>query len=113
MNSRAKGKRGELLWRDELRAQGFDAKRGQQHSGSPDSPDVVCPGLPWASWEVKLVQALNIEEAMAQARRDAGPTKLPLVAHKRNHKGWLVTMDADSFFRLLREDLPTQTDPTP
>ena len=45
MNSRAKGARGERLWRDELRAQGFTARRGQQFSGSPDSPDVVCEEL--------------------------------------------------------------------
>jgi Holliday junction resolvase len=46
MNSREKGKRGERQWRDELRAQGFAARRGQQFSGSPDSPDVVCDDLP-------------------------------------------------------------------
>jgi hypothetical protein len=37
MNSREKGKRGERAWRDELRAAGYDARRGQQFSGSPDS----------------------------------------------------------------------------
>ena len=102
MNSRDKGKRGERLWRDELRAQGYDAKRGQQHSGSPDSPDVVCDGMPWAHWEVKFVQHLNVREAHKQATRDAG-TKIPLVAHKTNNYGWMVTMSADDFFRILRD----------
>jgi len=45
MNSREKGKRGERQWRDELRANGYAARRGQQFSGSPDSPDVICDGL--------------------------------------------------------------------
>lgn len=103
MNSREKGKRGERQWRDELRANGYDARRGQQFSGSPDSPDVICDALAWAHFEVKAVERLNIEDAIAQARRDAG-AKVPFVAHKRNFCGWLVTMDAAAFFRLVRGD---------
>ena len=100
VNSRNKGKRGERQWRDELRANGYGARRGQQFSGSPDSPDVVCDALPWIHFEVKAVQRLNIEEAMDQARRDAG-SKVPVVAHRRNFRPWLVTMEAEAFFRLL------------
>ena len=72
MNSREKGKRGERAWRDELRANGYDARRGQQFSGSPDSPDVICEALPWLHFEVKCVERLNIEDAMEQVRRDCG-----------------------------------------
>jgi hypothetical protein len=103
MNSRQKGKRGERQWRDELRANGYDARRGQQFCGSPDSPDVICDALPWLHCEVKCVERLNIEDAMAQSRRDAG-VKVPIVAHKRNFRSWLVTMDAETFFRLVRGD---------
>ena len=106
MNSRDKGKRGERQWRDELRAQGYAARRGQQFCGSADSPDVVCEALPWLHSEVKCVERLNIEDAMAQARRDAG-VKVPIVAHKRNFRAWLVTMDAETFFRLLRGEFDT------
>ena len=60
MNSRAKGARGECQRRDELRANGYRARRGQQLGGSPDSPDVVCDDLPWAHFEVKVVEKLNI-----------------------------------------------------
>ncbi len=105
MNSRAKGARGERQWRDELRANGYDARRGQQFSGSPDSPDVVCAALAWAHFEVKAVERLNIEDAMEQARRD-GAGKKPVVAHKRNHRRWLVTMEAEIFFELIREFQP-------
>lgn len=113
-NSRAKGARGERQWRDELRANGYDARRGQQFSGSPDSPDVICEALAWAHFEVKAVERLNIYDAMDQARRDAGsaaPTgqkKVPLVAHKRSHRAFLVTMEAETFFRLLRGELPPE-----
>ena len=107
MNSREKGKRGERQWRDELRANGYDARRGQQFSGSPDSPDVVCDALSWLHFEVKCVERLNIEDAITQARRDA-LTKIPVVAHKRNHRRWLVTLDAETFFQFLRGTLPPE-----
>lgn len=102
MNSRAKGARGERAFRDLLRAEGYEARRGQQFSGSPDSPDVVCPDLQGTHFEIKCVEKLNIEDAMIQARRDAGTTKTPIVAHKRNHCGWLITMDAATYFSLIR-----------
>lgn len=107
MNSREKGKRGERQWRDELRANGYAARRGQQFSGSPDSPDVICDGLPWAHFEVKLVERLDLYAAMDQARRDSAG-KVPLVAHRRNFWPWLVTMDAERFYRLLKQDLTGQ-----
>lgn len=103
MNSNQKGKRGERAWRDQLREAGYTARRGQQFSGSPDSPDVVCDDLDFIHFEVKCVERLNIEDAMAQARKDAG-YKEPIVAHKRNHKGWLVTMPDSTFFKMLRGD---------
>ena len=137
MNSREKGKRGERQWRDELRANGYMARRGQQFSGSPDSPDVVCDELSWVHFEVKAVERLNIEDAMDQARRDCGfrnakcgitatsplplspsgegkqaapaATKVPIVAHRRNFRPWLVTMEAETFFQFLRGTLPRQS----
>jgi hypothetical protein len=46
MNSRNKGKRGELEAAHMLTHEGFPARRGQQFSGGTDSPDVVCESLP-------------------------------------------------------------------
>ena len=104
MNSREKGKRGERQWRDELRANGYAARRGQQFSGSPDSPDVICDALPWAHFEVKLAEQLNLYAAMDQARRDSGG-RAAFVAHRQNFWPWLVSMDAERFYRFLRLDL--------
>ena len=116
MNSREKGKRGERQWRDELRAHGYHARRGLQFSGSPDSPDVVCDELAWAHFEVKAVERLNIEDAMEQARRDSvapsGQRKVPIVAHKRSHRPWLVTITAETFFKLLAGTLPAENKAT-
>ena len=107
MNSREKGKRGERQWRDELRANGYHARRGQQYAGNAESPDVICDELSWIHFEVKSVERLNIEDAMEQARRD-GVGKTPLVSHRRSHRRWLVTMDAETFFKFLRGELPLQ-----
>ena len=92
-NSRQKGARGEREWAAELRRLGFDgARRGQQFSGSPDSPDVA-DGIPGTHPEVKRVERLNLQDAMDQAVRDAGDA-IPYVAHRRNRSDWLVTLRA-------------------
>jgi len=105
MNQRQKGARGERLWRDELREAGFTARRGQQFAGGTDSPDVICEELSGIHFEVKCVQSLNIETAIAQASRDAGDKKDWVVAHKRDRKPWRVTMSPELFFKLLREGM--------
>lgn len=104
MNSKQKGKRGELEWAHYLADQGFAAKRGQQFSGSPDSPDVICPDLAHIHWEVKRVEHLNLIDAMSQAIGDAGD-KTPIVAHRRNNAPWLITMRADDLIKILRESV--------
>jgi hypothetical protein len=105
VNSRNKGKVGEREFASLLREHGFDARRGQQFSGSPDSPDVVSAALAWLHVEVKRVQHLNLTDACVQAEGDCGG-KPWIVAHRRNHAPWLITMRAETFFRLLRGELP-------
>lgn len=104
MNSKQKGKRGERQWRDQLREAGFSsARRGQQFQGTPESPDVECSELPKLHFEVKLVERLNVWDAMNQAIDDAGVELTPILAHKRNRSDWLVTMRAEDWFELIRE----------
>ncbi len=105
MNSRTKGKVGEREFAALLRDNGFDARRGQQFSGSAESPDVVSEALAWLHVEVKRVQALNLADACVQAEGDCGG-KPWIVAHRKNHAPWLITMTAETFFRLLRGDFP-------
>lgn len=93
------------MWRDQLREAGYlKARRGQQFAGGIDSPDVVCPELERLHFEVKNTNALALRPAVEQATRDAGPNKLPVVAHKSNNMPWLCTMPATVFFALLRGD---------
>lgn len=101
VNSRAKGVRGELEARNLLRDHGFFAERGQQHSGGNDSPDVK-HDMEGFHIEVKRVEALNIYNAVEQAERDRRPTEDAIVLHRKDRKPWLVTMTADTFFRLAK-----------
>ena len=112
MNSRNKGKVGEREFAALLREHGFDARRGQQFSGGSDSPDVVSTALDWLHIEVKRVQNLNLAAACAQAKRDQaklgsnGKKKTAwIVAHRRNREPWMITMDSDALYELLRQSL--------
>jgi len=102
MNSRHKGKIGEREFASVLRSHGIRARRGVQYSGGAESPDVVMPDVGWHV-EVKRTQALDLTGACAQAAGDCGGRPW-LVAHRRNHAPWLVTMLADSFLTLLALD---------
>ena len=115
MNSRRKGKVGEREFAALLRAEGIDARRGQQFAGGAESPDVVSKALAWLHVEVKRTQALNLADACAQAEGDCGG-KPWIVAHRRNHAPWLITMTAEVFFQFLRGTLPPEsinTNPNP
>ena len=97
--SRRRGKEGERELANLLKTYGFDTRRGQQYHGGGDSPDVV--GLPGVHIECKRVEKLNIENAMAQSRRDAeGTDEVPVVMHRRNREKWKVTMDLDEFMNM-------------
>jgi len=93
-NSRQKGKRGEREWARYLAELGFgtygvDTRRGVQHSGGPDSPDVRCAALPGIHFEVKVGSRAYIglgrtlDAAMAQAAADAHGRK-PVVAWRND-----------------------------
>lgn len=106
INSKDKGKRGERMWRDVCRLQGFDkVRRTAQYCGNTgDAAD--CIGLPNIHQEVKCVERLNVYGAYNQASSDAkvaGKGEIPIVAWKRKYKPFLVVMSADDFFRIYRE----------
>lgn len=104
MNSRDKGKRGELELARVLRGYGYDARRGQQYSGLIGDPDVL--GLPGVHIECKRVERLNLTDAMIQAKRDARDGEIPAVFHRRNREEWLVTMRLDDWVQMYREAMP-------
>ena len=96
--SRNKGKEGEREVARILREKGYDASRGVQYHGGPDSPDVV--GLPGVHLEVKRTESLRLYDAMQQARDDAGKGEVPVVLHRKNRHSWVAIMDMDNFLEM-------------
>ena len=101
INSRNKGKRGELMLARALREYGFACRRGQQYSGANGDPDVL--GLPGIHVECKYVEHLNLHDAVAQAIHDARSGEMPVVFHRKNHTAWLVTLQLPDFMKLYSE----------
>jgi Holliday junction resolvase len=103
INSRQKGKAGELELAHYLTDAGFPARRGQQFRGGGDSPDVVCESLSGLGFDIecKRVQSLNIHRAVSQC--DDEGLNDPVVMHRKNGEQWLATMPLDVFlFHMLR-----------
>lgn len=107
MNSKAKGKRGELELAKTLSDLGYKCRRGQQYCGSNGDADVV--GLKGIHIEAKRNERLNIYDAIYQAVRDSKvdqlpfPPELPAVMHRKNNHEWLVTMRLTDWIELYRE----------
>lgn len=99
MNSRDKGKRGELELAHILQGYGYDTRRGQQYCGANGDADVV--GLPGFHIEAKRVEKLNLEAAVAQSIRDAREGETPVVMHRKNRSDWLVTLRLPDFMELI------------
>lgn len=102
MNSRSKGKRGELEAAKEwARVMGGEARRGQQFSGGKDSPDVVT-SFQRIHLEVKRTERGNPYDWVEQAVRD-GEGKIPCVLHRRSNKPWLLIVRLDDVPGLSQE----------
>ncbi len=100
INSRKKGSRGELEFSKLCTEKGYDTYRTQQYCGAAGDADVT--GLEGLHVEVKRVERLYVHDAMKQAISDAATGTMPIVAHRRNHQPWLITMEADAFFTLYK-----------
>lgn len=97
LDSRAKGKRAELMACQALRDLfGWVCRRSQQFSGwakGGASPDILVDQTPSLFWEVKWVERLNLPRAVGLAVKQAG-RKTPVVMHRtsRSPHGWLITI---------------------
>ena len=104
INSRQKGAAAERDVAKLFREHSFPARRGQQHSGHPDAPDVVVEDTP-LHIEVKDKQVHNFWDHMKQAEADSSPDQIPVVFARRKTKNkrepWLVTMRAEDWFSFL------------
>lgn len=102
MNSREKGRRGEIEIIHELEKYGYKCRRaqGMYCRGGVETPDVV--GLPGIHMEIKRVENLNIHKAYAQAVSDSEGKAIPAVFHRRNRGPWMVTLGLNDFMRIYK-----------
>ena len=95
INSKQKGKKGELEFAHECEKYGLGGvHRTAQTNGKLEQSLADCEGLDGIHIEVKRVEALNIDKAMEQAERDLETKKekrIPVVFHRKNRKPWLAT----------------------
>ena len=102
INSRSKGKRGELEAAAEVRKYGFSGRRGQQFSGSGDSPDVI-HSVPGIHLEVKRSEKFRIWVAMDQANNDCPVDKIPVIWHRKNNRESLAILSFHNFMVIQQE----------
>lgn len=106
INSKKKGKVGELEFSHECQKHGFsNVHRTAQTNGKLEQSLADCEGLEGIHIEVKRVEKLNIDSAMEQAIRDLETKtekKLPVVFHRKNRKPWKATMLLDDWFDLYK-----------
>lgn len=101
INSKQKGAEGEREFAKFCRDRGFNVRRTAQYNGKELGSKADVIGIPGIHIEVKRVQNLNIHNAMDQAVRDNNVVgDIPIVAHRKNQKKWLITMTAEDWFRL-------------
>jgi hypothetical protein len=99
IDSRAKGKRGELELAKILAPHWPEVCRNLDQFGA-DKRDML--HTPATHWQVKRVESLNIWKALNQATNEAAKGDLPVVAFRRNRTGWYAALELDEFVALLR-----------
>lgn len=105
MNSKQKGKRGELYVVREFKKAGYECNRTAQFKGNTGRADDI-EGIDYIHAEVKFVEKLNINVAMDQAVRDSQASErdaMPTVFHKKNYGDLLVTMRFEDWLKLYNE----------
>lgn len=115
INSREKGRKGEVELAHLLSAYGYECRRGAQYCGANGDADVV--GLPGIHIECKRTEKLNIDKALQQSIRDnyadelrQGIDLIPVVMHRSNDdrkkdstKGvWKVTLTLKDFMKIYQ-----------
>ena len=100
--SRNKGKAGEREFTKLLKQYGFNAQRGVQYKGTPDSPDVI--GIPGFHIEVKRTERLHLYDALKQSISESNENEIPIVAHRKNREEWIVILRATDFLEMVRKN---------
>lgn len=103
MNSKSKGKRGELELAELLRHAGHaNARRSAQYCGNTgDAPDIT--GVDGLHIECKRAEQVRDEVFLQQAERDARKGDIPVVMYRRNHEEWKANLRLELFMLIWNE----------
>ena len=101
MNSKQKGKRGELELAHLLQTYGYPAERGVQYSGLKGNADVV--GVEGLHIECKRSERVTEEDFIKQAERDARKGQVPIVMYRRNGEEWKALLRLNIFMAIWEE----------
>lgn len=103
MNSKSKGKRGELELAELLRHAGHaNARRSAQYCGNTgDAPDIT--GVDGLHIECKRAEQIRDEVFLQQAERDARKGEIPVVMYRRNHEDWKANLRLELFMLIWNE----------
>ncbi len=102
INSKQKGKRGELELVNELKKYGYEAMRSQQYCGTEGDSDLKTD-MEGVYIECKRAEKINLENAMEQAVSDCKDAdKILVVMHRKNGKKWMVTLSLADFIKTRR-----------
>ena len=102
-SARDRGKRGERMWRDELRAYGWEATRTGWHQAAigHESKDMSCPAMP-IHWEVKFTEQMSLAKWKEQIADDCRDGEIPIIAWKKAYQPWLAMLDAKHLLEILK-----------
>lgn len=107
MNSRRKGKAGELEAAHMLERLGFHARRSVQYNGQAGDADLRT-NVEGVHFEVKYTERLSPYAFMDQAVRDSRGRALPVVLMRSTRRPWLVCCRADDLWNLIHAALRAQ-----
>ena len=102
VNSKRKGKNGELELARKFKEYGYDARRSVQYNGKAEEgqPDLL--GVPGIHIECKRTERLDLYGAVDQAKRDT-KGDIPVVFHRKNDCEWLAIMTFNDFVKIYAE----------
>ena len=103
VNSKQKGKKGELELAKRLNELGFTTRRTAQYNGKENGSLADLVGIDGVHIECKRVENLNVIEAYEQAQRDCKQDEVPTLFHRKNGKPWLVTISLEDWAELYKE----------
>jgi len=100
LNSRRKGKAGELEAAHLMMRLGFHARRSVQYNGQAGDADLAT-NLRGVHVEVKYTERLSPYAFIDQAVRDSRGRALPVVLMRSTRRPWLVCCRADDLWSLI------------